>query len=86
MAGTATAGNASVVKCRAYKSSRGMAEGAIQVRWYVICVFAGCCCAVMAGGAVIHDACMVEHGVEKGSGIVADAAILIGRHVCRWFA
>lgn len=63
MTGAATAGNSRVVKCCADKSSRGMAERAIQVRWYVIRVFAGSRRTVMAGGAVIHDARVIEHGL-----------------------
>ena len=35
----------------------------------------------MAGGAVIHDARMIEHARSKATGFMTDTAILGGRHM-----
>ena len=40
----------------------------------------------MAGCAVINDAGMIEHSANEGTGIVANTAILIGRHMSACFA
>ena len=41
---------------------------------------------VVAGGAVIHDAGMIEHGTNKCTGIVTHAAILVSANVSRRLA
>ena len=74
-----------VIKCGAEESSRSMAIGAIQCCGDVVRMFSACCCTVMAGSTVVHDTGMVEHRVNKGIGIMAYTAILIGRDMRGWF-
>ena len=81
MTRTATAGDTLVIKCASDESCGGMAVGAIQCRWYVIRVFTACRYTIMAGGAVVHDAGVIEHRSNKCTGSMANAAILIGRHM-----
>jgi hypothetical protein len=56
----------------------GMAEVAIQPGRDVVAVHACRRITVMAGRAIVHDAGMIEHSADKGSGVMTDSTILIG--------
>ena len=55
----------------------GVAEMAIQRSRYVIITHAGRRNPV-AGRTVVHDAGMIKHRADEGSGVMTDTAILVG--------
>lgn len=63
----------------------GMAEMTIKRRCYVWRVRLGVHTdrrrAIMTGRAIVHDTGMIKHGTDKRSGVMADTAILAGRHM-----
>ena len=65
-----------------HKSCGGMTEVAIQRRCNMRRIGLGLLAdrrtAVMAGLAIVHDAGMIEHSADKGSGVMTDSTILIG--------
>ncbi len=78
----ATAGRARIVEPATADEGRGgMAEMAIQARCDVRTVHACGRTAVMAGRAVIHDTGVIEYSTGEARCVVADTAILVGRHV-----
>ncbi len=60
------------------KSCRGMTRMAVQGGADMVTIHADCSRTIMAGGAIVHDAGMVECCGDEVAGIVTDAAILIG--------
>ena len=66
----------------AYEGRGGMTEVAIQRRCNMRRIGLGLLAdrrtAVMAGLAIVHDAGMIEHSADKGSGVMTDSTILIG--------
>ena len=48
-------------------------------------MFTSCRRTVVARGAVIHDAGMIEHSADKGSGVMTDSTILIGQYMAARF-
>ena len=81
MAGGAITGNSQVIKDTANEACGGVAQRAILGSGYVLLVFTECRHAIMAGTAIVHDTGMVEHGANKGSGVVANTTILVGLHM-----
>ena len=56
----------------------GMAEVAIQPGRDVGAVHTRRRITVVAGRAIVHDAGMVKHSADEGSGVMTDTAILVG--------
>lgn len=75
----AIAGSAGIVEPGATDEGRsGMAEVAIQPGRDVGAVHACRRITVVAGRAIVHDAGMIKHCADEGSGVMTDTAILIG--------
>ncbi len=75
----AIAGSAGIVEPGTTDEGRGgMAEMAIQPGRDVGAVHAWRRITVVAGRAIIHDAGMIKHCADEGSGVMTDTAILIG--------
>lgn len=72
-AGIVEPGAADEARCR-------MAEMAVHRSRNVIGMLTGCS-NPMTGRAIVNDAGMIEHGTDKGAGVMTDTAILIGRHM-----
>ena len=58
-----------------HKGCRGMTGTAIQsgykVRWVSLGILADRCITIMAGLTVVHDAGMVKHRSNEGTGVMA---------------
>ena len=85
MTRAATSVNAFMIKRATNKGCGGVAQGAILSGIYVVRVFTDCRYAIMAGGAVINDAGVIEYRANKAAGIMTNTAILIGRNMRGWF-
>ena len=53
-----------------------MAVAAIPVSWYMVECFACCGNAIVARRTVIHDACVIIFGTDKGCGVMAHGTII----------
>jgi len=58
-----------------HEGCRGMTGAAIQashkVRWVSLGILAYRCTTIMAGLAIVHDAGMVKHRSDEGTGVMA---------------
>lgn len=84
MARRATIGNSLVIKYATDEGCGGMTGRAIQAGRYMIRRKSAGRNA-MAGSAIVDDAGVIERGRDKGSRVMADATILIGREVITIF-
>ena len=72
----ASIGSAGIMNPRTtHKGCRGMTGTAIQashkVRWVGLSILADRCTTIMAGLAIVHDAGMVKHRSDEGTGVMA---------------
>ena len=63
-----------------------MADTAVLSGRQMVGVFAPGGNAIVAGGTVTHDACMIKHGTNKGGSVVAHTAIFSRSNMCTRFA
>ena len=79
-----------VSPCAAYKGCGGMTGVAIQggckVGGIGLGILTNRCNAIMAGLAIVNDACVIKHRFGKSTGVMTDATILIGYNMSVCFA
>lgn len=69
----------------ANEGRRRVTEMAVHRRRQVRVMLASRSIAIMTGRAIVHDTGVVEHGPDKRSCVVTDAAVLVGRYVTHRF-
>lgn len=85
MAGSAVIHDTTVVEGGTLECGSRVAGTTVLIRYQVRAVFTDSERTIMAGDTVIHDTSVIESAGDESCGLMTDAAVLIGRHMVRWW-